>query len=394
MSEILLTASINGDIDMVSRLLVEGSDPNAMCDGETYPLIEACTYGHYDVVSLLLRNGANPNVVNGRSYTPLMAIMDACIGVSCIERDSIVSMLIENGVNVDISHLMHAVEYGRIDIASMIIEKGVDLNMVYDGHTPLTMAVSNDEIDMTALLLDRGADPNIPNGKGDYPLTIVSNPSVAHVILTSSRVPIDFGVRNSRGETPIMVQYRMDNFYIMKMMLEKGCCIVDNSILLDLVVDGRHLYLVDMIVSNGGGDLRTRYEDGNTLLIEAVLSLFPSIQIVNRLIREKGVDIDAQNDRGRTALMEASIRGDLYIVRVLLTHGAQPNIRDNEGNTALMMASRRGSINVCRELLSHGAYTYIKNNNGDTVSSMAATHDIRNLINSHPSSIYSTGGRV
>lgn len=258
MSEILLTASINGDIDMVSRLLVEGSDPNAMCDGETYPLIEACTYGHYDVVSLLLRNGANPNVVNGRSYTPLMAIMDACIGVSCIERDSI----------------------------------------------------------------------------------------------------------------------------------------VDNSILLDLVVDGRHLYLVDMIVSNGGGDLRTRYEDGNTLLIEAVLSLFPSIQIVNRLIREKGVDIDAQNDRGRTALMEASIRGNLYIVRVLLTHGAQPNIRDNEGNTALMMASRRGSINVCRELLSHGAYTYIKNNNGDTVSSMAATHDIRNLINSHPSSIYSTGGRV
>jgi len=88
-----------------------------------------------------------------------------------------------------------------------------------------------------------------------------------------------------------------------------------------------------------------KYDLGNTLLMSAVAGT--NIEIVKYLI-EQGIDINAQNERGTTALIYCcsgapSRKNKMYeVIRFLLEKGADPSIRNNEGKSAYDYASQRG----------------------------------------------------
>jgi uncharacterized protein len=52
-------------------------------------------------------------------------------------------------------------------------------------------------------------------------------------------------------------------------------------------------------------------------------------------------DINAQNNNGMTALMEAVLRDDIEIVKVLLKNGADTNMTNKNGLAAFSMAKGR-----------------------------------------------------
>lgn len=61
---------------------------------------------------------------------------------------------------------------------------------------------------------------------------------------------------------------------------------------------------------------------------------------------EKGVDINAQDERGRTALHYAAMNGSLYLTQELLKLGANPALKTRSGKTALRDAidNRRDAV--------------------------------------------------
>lgn len=67
-----------------------------------------------------------------------------------------------------------------------------------------------------------------------------------------------------------------------------------------------------------------------------------------------GMDPNAKDDAGRTALMAASAQGHEEIVLALTCKGADLNARDNNACTALMYASRAGLRNTAEALLDCG----------------------------------------
>ena len=88
------------------------------------------------------------------------------------------------------------------------------------------------------------------------------------------------------------------------------------------------------------------------------------VDIVVKLLIEANVDVDIKNDRGNTALILASARGDyIYrgdtrgsgvgktLVKLLLEAGADVNIQNSSGRTALMAASGQGYTKVVKLLL-------------------------------------------
>ena len=58
---------------------------------------------------------------------------------------------------------------------------------------------------------------------------------------------------------------------------------------------------------------------------------------------DKGVDINAQNDVGMTALMYATLDRDVATVQLLLAHHANVTLKDDLGNTALTFVKRGSS---------------------------------------------------
>ncbi len=78
------------------------------------------------------------------------------------------------------------------------------------------------------------------------------------------------------------------------------------------------------------------------------------LEIVKYLIDE-GAYINAENEEGYTALMWASSAGHLEIVKYLISKNANMNVKDNNGVTALIAATQKGKLEVVRYLISKGA---------------------------------------
>ena len=68
-----------------------------------------------------------------------------------------------------------------------------------------------------------------------------------------------------------------------------------------------------------------------------------------------GADINARDQHGQTALMNAATNGQAEVVRLLADRGADLNHRAKYGLTAVMLAVVRGHADVVRILVEAGA---------------------------------------
>jgi hypothetical protein len=76
-------------------------------------------------------------------------------------------------------------------------------------------------------------------------------------------------------------------------------------------------------------------------------------------VMSRGVDVNARNEHGMTALMRAANQGHATIVRALLERGADPNVARNDKFTALALAAFFGHTETVRILIEHGAKTEV-----------------------------------
>ena len=84
-----------------------------------------------------------------------------------------------------------------------------------------------------------------------------------------------------------------------------------------------------------------------------------------------GVDVNARDNRGRTALMYAVDKGYVLLVEPLLKAQADPNIRAPDGATALFIAAARGHTAIIPLLMKAGADPTIKGPKGRTATEAA-----------------------
>ena len=123
----------------------------------------------------LLAAGADPNrYTDSTGYTAL--IQAAWRG-----RDSIVSLLIKHGADLDIQHkggwtaLFMAAGRGHNLVAKRLIKAGADLNIQNkDGETALHRAANEGHNEVTTTLMEAGADPSIPNNEGKTPIQVAN----------------------------------------------------------------------------------------------------------------------------------------------------------------------------------------------------------------------------
>jgi ankyrin repeat protein len=119
-----------------------------------------------------------------------------------------------------------------------------------------------------------------------------------------------------------------------------------------------------------GIDLNARNSYGYTALTGAAGK--GHTEIVRFLI-DKGVHIDAKFANGTNALDEAAFSGRLETVALLLTRKANPNIQKDNGFTPLMSAALGGHIAVAQLLIDKGADPNIRSNSGGAALYIAAS---------------------
>ena len=145
-------------------------------------------------------------------------------------------------------------------------------------------------------------------------------------------------------------------------------------------IHGVMLFIKDEI------DVNVYSSKGRTALMAA--SERGHLEIVKLLLR-KGADLRKKNlQNGRTALMEASVSGHASVVQELLSSKfgiAVINEKSNTGTTALSMASGGGRLDVVKKLLRAGARPELPDKNGMTSLMKACANDhadvVKELVN-------------
>lgn len=110
------------------------------------------------------------------------------------------------------------------------------------------------------------------------------------------------------------------------------------------------LLAVTLLMACGGMDARPggeRRANGG-LLVEAAGA--GDLAAVRRLLSD-GVDIDARDGRGRTAVTAAAMHEHVEVVATLVDAGADVDLQDHDRNNPLLVAGENGNVAMLREVL-------------------------------------------
>ncbi len=116
-----------------------------------------------------------------------------------------------------------------------------------------------------------------------------------------------------------------------------------------------------------------RYETPNEMLVRGAEN--GDMKLVQEALKKKA-DVNYKNIYGNTALMSAA---NLYMTKLLLNNGADPDIQNNNGYTALMFAASLSRETIVKLLLESGASLDLTNQYGQTALDIAKKEKYKSL---------------
>ncbi len=378
----LTLAAVNGNPVMIQALLEAGADPNtALPEGETV-LMTAARTGKVDALKTLARHGANVNAREGwLGETALMwaasenhaAAVTALIGLGADPNARSTQMkfpraspAVENLITMTFPQgawtpLMYAARQGAAEAVRALVAGKADLDAVNpDGATAVVLAVINGHYDLAAMLLDEGADPNPQDAVGMGALyaaidmqTLSWHQGRPNPKPSGELGPLDVAARLlekganpnaalkkpllqrqhtigdpvlSEGSTPFIRAARFGDVKAMRLLLQQGA--------------NPHLtqknHNTALMIAAGLGTDRATDEFALDPATEA-----DAIEAI-RICLGRGVDVDAFNDNGDTALHRATGES---IIRFLVANGADLSVRNKLGKTPLEVVMDRKDRN-------------------------------------------------
>ena len=368
----------NGNPAILAMLLKAGADPATPAPGGQTILMIAARTGNAECVKLLLAHGLDVNTreplygetalmwaAAGNHAEALRALMQrgAEVNARSAELKYPQDRFGLEGVLTILPHgswtaLMYAGREGSLDAARALAEAGADRNLTDpDGTTALVLAIINGHFDTAALLLDKGADPNIADTAGMAALYAAvdmntlgevygrpprpsrdklnaldlmgillrhgANPNAQLKSPTFQRAHTPGESTLAEGSTPLMRAAKNGDAAALRLLLDHGA---DPSI-----VQKNHTTALMLAagLGRGQGVFAKDYATDREML-----------QAVKVLVA-RGVDVNAVNDNGQTA-MHLAVRVSDDIVRYLAANGAALNVKDKQGRTPLDAALGMG----------------------------------------------------
>ena len=286
----LLFAARQGYADVATALLDAGVDVNQQKGGDhVSALLTATINGHFDLATLLLEKGADPNLLAENGVGPLYA----AINLMWAPRA---------GYPQPRAHLNQRTGY--LEYMKKLLEKGADPNARVNkkvwysnynfdqsgveetGSTAFWRAAYAADVDAMRLLMSFGADPLIPTAKP---------PERGEFGDAGQRV-----INDVSGVPPVPVGG-----------------------------PGIPTLLASTGVGYGEGFAGNSHRFAPGGLLAGV----------KFLVEEAGADVNARDHEGNSALHHAASRGDVEMLKYLVSKGADPLVVNREGQTTVDMAN-------------------------------------------------------
>jgi serine/threonine-protein phosphatase 6 regulatory ankyrin repeat subunit B len=345
----LIAAVAYNKVEVVKKLLaqpnIDVNLPNLL--GQT-PLMYAAAKGNERLVLVLLRAGANRYLVDRDQRSALAwAMKHNHLNVAHILSADPARMTVQETIREGNKDLTVALFKQRVDVNHRLaIAEGDPRGaLVVDGETPLISAARYGRNDLMALIF-KSPDVlvDLADASGKTPLihaAMVGNEDGAIMLLQhgANRQHMDF---DRKTATDYALARRHEFIAtILKTDPERVCI---HAVCVDGEVAVLHA-LLRQDVSVNARDLRKGTKQETPLIVAAKHN---RLDIVDFLLTQPGLEIDAADADGRTALMVAAAVGALDVTASLLKAGANRHLKDRAGLNADNWAGKFGHLNLMR----------------------------------------------
>lgn len=366
---------------VVAQLLDVGADPHLAPTGEP-PILTCARTGRAAAVRALLAHGADIDAVDAwRGQNALM-------WAAAENHVPVMRLLLETGAAVDVpstggfTALMFAVRQDARGALRLLIEAGAEVNVrIPDpaaqaaGRAPatgslLSMAVTIGHYTAAAMLLEAGADPNARDGRGN---------GILHD-LVRARAP-QRRVANQFVDAAGRDRSQLDGLELMRMLLARGADpdartepvpivherwtdegifsagrpLMDNRVNLGgatpyvLAAQAADVKAMRVLAAHGADERLATYANNTAVMLAAGVGYVEgsrpfrserdALEAVTMALAA-GVDVNASNANGQTALHGAVYRAANSIIRHLVEAGARTDFRDELERNPLDLAAQ------------------------------------------------------
>ena len=403
-------AASTGDVAVVEEYLAKGADINAKDNvyGVT-PLSWATLLGQTQMAELLIQRGANVNSKNRDGATSLHA-------AAFLGRHKIATLLVQKGANINIRNNSgemptdslkvdwaatqfivqllqiqvdrEKVETGRAKVAKLLSQQGAQTGFAGFAGNDIWSAVGSGDIETVKQQLAKGADINAQGGEyGITPLSwaaLLSQTQTAELLIQRGA---NVNSKNRDGSTSLHSAAFLGRHEIATLLVQKGADVNARNNegttamdalktdwgtvqfiaqLLQIQVDREKVETgrtkVAKLLSQQGANTNFSGPVGSDIWAATGAG---DIEAVKQHLA-KGMDVDAKNKDGATALHVAAILGQYKVAELLIQKGANVNVSGDDGGTALHAAAFLGQYEVAKLLVQKGADVNARKNDGAT----------------------------
>jgi len=381
------TAAYKGDVALVTSILENNTTATTNIDArnrnDCTPLHLAIRADHGSVVQLLLEAGSDPTIKDDiePAYCVSLSALDLA---AWLGQPNALAALLDHDISISPSTLFFAASKNHVDCLALILEKHgtrdfSDMSRLEAVRLAIERAALCWHEEAFELLLDyyhaRFPDPIRLNGNGaalgkalicalyDYDCDDRCRPpavccpldkSLSSIMKSLVKAGADVNTRDDQGRhsTAFWACLHMPHVPrdVVRFLLENGLHVHhvspdQDSPLCGIISDANDdPSLVEDLISAGASVSGTN-EDGYTPLHLAAHVSFAEVLIAN------GADISARTPQGQTPLHTACEHGNISVVKLLLTHGA--NVHDVTSGK-----SHRSDIGWTPLLFAVGFYSY------------------------------------
>lgn len=380
----LFTAMKQDNLALFKQLLIKGADPNQLTYDNLSPLIIAVQGDQYEftkllleykaktqvtdhynkntplhiaarksgnLVKLLLEYQADPNAQNGEQETPLhIAVRN--------NNAQAVRLLLQYKASPEIANndaklpLNEALKTGNLEIIRLLLPKNFDFK-----NDPLATELLAQAVQSTTgapaveFLLSQGVSPNLVYNQQPILLTAVAHTENIEVLLKNKADP---NATDAEGMTALMKAAANGYDNAAELLVLYGADIKkrnnkNQSALMISIYKGNHS--ITTLLLGKDAHLQESWPNGDTVLTYAAQSN-PNYEIISLLL-EKKVDVNAQNQAGKTALMIVAGKrsASMDIVELLVSHGADVDKCDHQQHNAIWYAKKAYNFEIQDYLL-------------------------------------------
>ncbi|GJL94806.1 MAG: hypothetical protein DHS20C05_12110 [Hyphococcus sp.] len=288
-------AALKGNLKVIELLLRKGAKPEEFMEQEEISALGYAVMSQKaDVVRTFLQAGSNPNAVN---WSRDEHEGEAPLGI--------------------------AAKFGLIEIASILLENGADIDLVnfVGGSSALELSLEQNQFDMAHFLLDQGANPNV--GRRERALSLSSGDSEAPLLAAVS-------LGQNLGDGPDKVLRRLIN---LKADLNETSDYM-NQTAASFAAEWEKVSALKLLLDAGANPNIPR-KDGKSALQAALTGCDEEDPILVKMLLSAGADPKHADYTGRQVFHENCAH---TVGAALLVAGADINAQDRHGRTPLMHA--------------------------------------------------------